>query len=83
MPSTYEGLLKSAVAYLDPSGVYYPDKTSADDRSLPSPQQSLAVTDTWVIFARPRSNNLFIADLERFEASLPELPANLLKTVLP
>lgn len=69
---TYEPLLRSAVTHLDANGVYWPDEVPAEDRSLPKAQGQLKVTDTWVLFARPRTNSLFIQDLEQFKKSAEE-----------
>lgn len=68
--SSFEGLLRSAATFLDASGIYWPNQTTSDDRSLPKASDNLAVTDTWVLFARPRTNSLFVQDLERFEKEL-------------
>jgi very-short-patch-repair endonuclease len=70
--STFEPLLRSAVTHLDPKGVYWPTQTTAEDRSLPKAGEEIRVTDTWVLFARPRSNSLFIQDLERFKQKLED-----------
>lgn len=67
---TFEPLLCSAVTHLDPKGVYWPAQTTAEDRSLPKAGEEIKVTDTWVLFARPRSTSLFIQDLERFKKRL-------------
>jgi len=69
---SFEPLLRTAVTHLDPQGTYQPDHVSPDDRSVPKPQNHLVVTDSWVLFARPRSANLFIQDLEKFKAQLHE-----------
>lgn len=69
-PSTFEPLLQSAATFLDASGTYWPPQTTADDRSLPKSTENLVVTDTWVLMARPRTSNLLVQDLERFEAKL-------------
>ena len=69
-PSTFEPLLQSAVTFLDSKGIYWPRMTTKDDRSLPKAGDHLQITDTWVLMARPRANNLFIQDLERFETVL-------------
>lgn len=71
-PSTFEPLLQSAATFLDASGTYWPTQTSADDRRLPKVSEHLVVTDTWVLIARPRTSNLFVQDLERFETALEE-----------
>lgn len=68
--SSFEPLLRSAVTCLDPKGIYWPSCTSDDDRSLPKASEELKVTDTWVLFARPRSASLFIQDIERFKKKL-------------
>ncbi|GAF60700.1 putative DNA helicase [Psychrobacter sp. JCM 18903] len=62
--------MKSAVTLLDSSGIYQPDHTNADDRKIPKVQNSLMVTDTWVIMARPRSNNIFLQDLNNLSMQL-------------
>ena len=64
---TFEPLLTAATAYLDANGVYWPKEVPVEDRALPSPEKNLKVTDTWVLFARPRTNNLFIQDLEKLK----------------
>lgn len=70
--TTFEFLLTSAVTYLDSQGVYWPNETSSDDRHLPKAESFLKVTDTWALFARPRSNSVYIQDLERFKQHLIE-----------
>lgn len=70
LPSSYEPILKSAVTLLDSSGVYWPEHTSTDARKIPKAQNNLIVTDTWVIMARPRSNNIFLQDLAKFAVTL-------------
>jgi very-short-patch-repair endonuclease len=72
-PSTFEPLLRSAVAHLDANGLYWPDKISAEDRSLPNPEANLKVTNTWVLFARPRTSSLFVQDLEKLKKAAEKL----------
>lgn len=67
---TYDGLLRSAATFLDANGVYWPNDVPAEDRSVPKPEQNLKVTDTWVLFARPRSNSLFLQDLEKLKKAV-------------
>jgi very-short-patch-repair endonuclease len=71
--SSFEPLLRTAVLHLDPSGSYWPGRTSAEDRSLPTAEDRLKVTDTWVLFARPRNANLLIQDLERFKSAIDDI----------
>ena len=57
--SSFEGTLKYAVLNLDSEGVYMADQ---DEPTLPTPSDKLSVTDTWVIFARKRSEHIIIDD---------------------
>lgn len=68
--STFEPLLRSAVTNLDPKGVYWPTQIAAEDRSLPKASDELKITDTWVLFARPKSASVFIQDLEQFKKQI-------------
>lgn len=70
-PQGFEALLRSATSLLDASGSYLPDVgDAASGPSLPKAGESLAVTDTWVLMARPRAANLMVQDLERFAQGL-------------
>ena len=64
---TFEPLLRTAATNLDANGIYWPNKVSAEDRTLPRSDDKLKVTDTWVLFARPRTNSLFLQDLEKLK----------------
>ena len=70
MVSTFEPVLKTASSLLDSNGVYWPSHTTPEDRQIPKPSEHLLVTDTWVLFVRPRTSSLFVQDLERFESLL-------------
>lgn len=63
--STFEPVLRTAASTLDEHGAYCLDVASRTDRELPRLGPNLQVTDTWVLFARPRTNSLFLQDLER------------------
>lgn len=69
---TFESLLRTAVAYLDSSGAYLPDADENPERKAPKPLANLAVSDTWALFARPRSSDLFVQDLERFRVQIED-----------
>jgi very-short-patch-repair endonuclease len=58
--STFEGVLKAAVGHLDPTGAYI-EKT--DDVMSPMPTEKLAVTNTWVLYGRRRSGDIFLEDI--------------------
>jgi very-short-patch-repair endonuclease len=72
-PGTFEPLLRAAVTHLDSNGAYWPDQVPAEDRSLPRPENNLKVTDTWILFARPRTSSLFVQDLERLKEAAEAL----------
>lgn len=64
---TFEPLLRTAATNLDANGIYWPDEVPAENRILPKADDKLKVTDTWVLFARPRTNSLFLQDLEKLK----------------
>ena len=70
---TFEPLLQAAATHLDPNGVYWPNQVPAEDRSLPKAEDKLKVTDTWAVFARPRTNSIFIQDLEDLKKKVSSL----------
>ena len=70
--ATFEALLRTAAANLDANGIYWPNEVPAEDRTPPKPDDKLKVTDTWVLFARPRTNNLFLQDLEKLKKQAEE-----------
>jgi len=69
---TFEPLLRSAVTFLDANGIYWPNQSHPDDRTLPRADENLKVTDTWVLFARPRTNSSYLQDLERLKDAADE-----------
>lgn len=64
---SYEPQLQLAASHLDSKGVYWPNHMTSDDRLLPESGATLKVTDSWILFARPRSKSLYIQDLENFK----------------
>lgn len=68
-PSTFEGTLKAAVGHLDPSGVY---EARTEDLSPPIPGPHLKVTNTWVLFGRKRSGDIFLEDIRRLKKQLDQ-----------
>ncbi len=65
--STFDGVLKAAVGYLDPSGIY---DARTDDVTLPAPTGELKITNTWVLFGRKRSGDIFLDDIRRLKKSV-------------
>lgn len=65
--SSFDGVLKAAVGHLDPSGTY---EIRTDDVSPPAPGDTLKITNTWVLFARKRSADVFLDDVRRLKVSV-------------
>ncbi|KVP97029.1 hypothetical protein WJ97_14515 [Burkholderia ubonensis] len=61
---TFVDVLRSAVGYLDPEGeLLIPGATAAQGAHL-------SVTTDWVLFARKRSADVFVADVRRFQGEI-------------
>lgn len=71
-PSTFEPLLRTAASHLDAKGIYWPDRVPVEDRTIPKADEMLKVTNTWVLLARPRTNNLLLQDLARLKMQVDE-----------
>lgn len=70
---SFEPLLRQASTHLSESGTYWPNVNPDKENREPNKiSESLEVTDSWVIFARPRSSAGFIQDIERFQKKLEE-----------
>ena len=67
--STFDGTLKSAVGHLDPSGAY---EVRTDDVTPPVPSANLKITNTWVLFGRKRSGDIFLEDIRRLKKKVEE-----------
>lgn len=65
--STFDGVLKAAVGHLDPSGAY---EVRTDDVTPPTPAEKLKITNTWVLFGRKRSGDIFLEDVRRLKKSV-------------
>ena len=65
-PSTYEPLLAKLKPCLDVE----PQDMLAADLSFTQPAERLKITNTWVLFARPRSANLLVQDLEKLAQAI-------------
>jgi very-short-patch-repair endonuclease len=66
-PSSFEGVLTASVGHLDPKGTY---RGRDDDGTTPSSSEHLMVTNTWVLFGRKRSSDIFQQDLERLKKAV-------------
>ncbi len=68
---SFEPLLRQASTQLSKSGTYWPNINPDKENREPNKiGESLEVTDSWVVFARPRSATGFIQDIERFQKKL-------------
>lgn len=73
--SSFDGVLKAAVGYLDPAGAY---EVSSDDMAPLAPTDKLKISDTWVLYGRKRSGDIFLEDIKRLKknvAAAAALPA--------
>lgn len=80
--STFELVLRSCTVRLSASGVYVPDVLDdPSDRNLPTADETLRVTDTWVLSVRQRTEDVRRDDIQRLikkvedantEESLPD-----------
>ncbi len=67
-PTSFESILRSAVSILSKDAHFVPDVAEdVTNRALPRAEESLAITDTWAIYVRPRGSNYLVQDLERFQ----------------
>lgn len=70
---SFEPVLRQASTHLSESGIYWPDiNPDKANRKPNNISESLEITDSWVVFARPRSSTGFIQDIERFQKELEE-----------
>ncbi len=67
--SSYDGVLKAAVGHLDPTGSY---QERIEDVSPPTPTNTLSVTNTWVLYGRKRSGDIFLEDIRRLKKSVED-----------
>ncbi len=69
-PGSYEHVLKLAASGLDADGTFKP--VLASDGVCPPPGTHLVVTDAWVMFSRPRSNNYLLEDIRRLREKVSD-----------
>lgn len=66
--SSYGDILRLAAGMLDSEGQYL--GVQADNLPVPAPGPRLVVSDEWLLFSRPRSNNFLFDDLQRLQEKL-------------
>jgi hypothetical protein len=71
--ASFRPVLETAVTLLGKDAKFWPsiNKDKAD-RSLPRADETLTITDTWVIFARNKSQNSLSQDIERLQKKAEE-----------
>lgn len=69
-PESFEPVLRRAVALLDPDARYVPDHRDAADRSIPSVETTLQVSDVFAFFQRERRATQLMEDLRRFRQAI-------------
>jgi hypothetical protein len=75
--SSFEPVLRQASSLLDAEGRYHPDHIEdVNDRSVPTADITLTVTDTWAIYARPRSANIVVEDIGRLKENIAKSEPN-------
>ena len=73
MHESFEPVLRQASTHLSESGTYWPNVNPDKENRKPNNiSKSLEITDSWIVFARPRSSSGFIQDIERFQKNLEE-----------
>lgn len=71
---TFEEVLRQSVTHLDSNGSYYPDiNNNIDNRNVPKVTKELVITDTWVIYLRPRETTKLIQDIKNFQDKLLDI----------
>jgi very-short-patch-repair endonuclease len=67
-PSSFSSPLRTCVTVLDPSGTYW-EKVLQElpSAKLPKATNRLVITDTWVLFVRPKTAHFLLQDIERLK----------------
>lgn len=81
---SYTDVLKLVASNLDSKGAYR--EILATRAPMPDAGENLVVTDAWVLFSRPRTNNYLVEDLKRLQDKLADgcdIPDGPLALVLP
>jgi len=68
----YRDLLQFAASHLDERGVYLPETSEGQSRKLSTADRNLKISDTWVLFARKRSADFLLKDLEALAQAVEE-----------
>jgi very-short-patch-repair endonuclease len=73
---TFEPVLRLATSQLQEAAVYHPDDVKdKTNRTIPAVSSTLRITDSWAVYARRRSDNFLVEDLERLKKAVRETDA--------
>jgi very-short-patch-repair endonuclease len=75
-PASYEPALTAVRDAFSFEGKPRPTELALEPPEAGEPLPPLKISRSWVLFARPRSTNLMVQDLERFRRALDELDAS-------
>ncbi len=62
---SFEPILFAAATRLDPEGIYTPDGEALQSQRAQTDEKRLSISDSWILFARPRSQHIVLQDIER------------------
>ena len=73
--TTFAPILRYASTVLSEKGIYWPDinENNIERREPPPISNTLTITDSWVIYVKPRSLTSFLQDIERFKETLKKV----------
>lgn len=72
-PESFRPILSAIGSQLDPQGDHRPT-VLASALPLPEASDQLTISDRWVIFARPRSDELLLRDIKRLKLAMDYAP---------
>jgi len=72
--ASYEQILAGAAGMLDRQARYWPREPDFEAGKLPEFAEALAVTNTWVVFARRKSTNFLVEDIRRLRDAVEREP---------
>lgn len=81
-PVSFEDILAGAATRLSASARFVPATDIQTGEKLPQPSAELVVYGTWVVYARPRSDDLRHQDLKRIEEAIRGTPEDTLQKPL-
>ena len=67
--SSCQDVLKLIARSLDSKGVYL---ERGDTNDFPEPGEQLVVSESWLLYTRPKNNNFLVEDLRRLRHAVPE-----------